>query len=69
MEKEVIVINEPNEICKYLKEGTLLNVKGKVLEVKKDIRKVGCNFCALDDNEPSEYCAFCGDFHFIEITL
>lgn len=70
MEKEVIIINEPNEIAKDFEEGTLLNVEGKALKVEKDTcYESGCNFCALDDNEPSEYCAFCGDFHFIEITL
>lgn len=73
MEKEVIVINEPYEIGKDFKEGTLLNVKGKVLKVEKDTcNESGCNVCALDDYEElDEYCAcaFCGDCHFIEITL
>lgn len=31
MAKEVIVINEPDEIAKDFEEGTLLNVEGKVL--------------------------------------
>ena len=70
MEKEVIVINEPNEIAKDFEEGTLLNVEGKVLRVKNDTRnESGCNVCALDAEELGEYCAcaFCGDCHFIEI--
>lgn len=46
MEKEVIVINEPNEIAKDFEEGTLLNVEGKVLRVKNDTRnESGCNVC------------------------
>lgn len=70
MEKEVIVINEPDEIAKDFEEGTLLNVEGKVLEVKKDtLYESGCNFCALDSEELGEYCAcaFCGGCQFIEI--
>lgn len=70
MEKEVIVINEPNEIAKDFEEGTLLNVEGKVLKVEKDTcYESGCNVCALDKEELGEYCAcaFCSDCHFIEI--
>lgn len=70
MAKEVIVINEPDEIAKDFEEGTLLNVEGKVLRVKNDTRnESGCNVCALDAEELGEYCAcaFCGDCHFIEI--
>lgn len=70
MEKEVIVINEPDEIAKDFEEGTLLNVEGKVLKVKNDTcDESGCNVCALDKEELGEYCscAFCGGCHFIEI--
>ena len=70
MAKEVIVINEPDEIAKDFEEGTLLNVEGKVLKVKNDTcDESGCNVCALDAEELGEYCAcaLCGDFHFIEI--
>lgn len=70
MGKEVIVINEPDEIAKDFEEGTLLNVEGKVLRVKNDTRnESGCNVCALDAEALGEYCAcaFCGDCHFIEI--
>lgn len=72
MAKEVIVINEPDEIAKDFEEGTLLNVEGKVLKVKNDTRnESGCNVCALDKEEPNGYCAcaFCAECHFIEITL
>lgn len=70
MEKEVIIINEPNEIAKDFEEGTLLNVEGKVLKVEKDtFYESGCNVCALDKEELGEYCvcAFCAECHFIEI--
>ena len=70
MGKEVIVINEPDEIAKDFEEGTLLNVEGKVLRVKNDTRnESGCNVCALDDDELGEYCAcaFCGGSHFEKI--
>lgn len=70
MAKEVIVINEPDEISKYFEEGTLLNVEGKILKVKNDTcNESGCNVCALDAEELGEYCAcaFCADCHFIEI--
>jgi hypothetical protein len=70
MEKEVIVINEPDEIAKGFEEGTLLNVEGKVLKVKNDTcDESGCNVCALDKEELGEYCAcaFCAECHFIEI--
>lgn len=56
MAKEVIVINEPDEIAKDFEEGTLLNVEGKVLRVKNDTRnESGCNVCALDAEELGEY--------------
>lgn len=70
MAKEVIVINEPDEIAKGFEEGTLLNVEGKVLKVKNDTcDESGCNVCALDKEELVEYCAcaFCAECHFIEI--
>lgn len=70
MAKEVIVINEPNEIAKDFEEGTLLNVEGKVLKVKNDTcDESSCNVCALDKEELGEYCAcaLCGGCHFIDI--
>ena len=70
MAKEVIVINEPDEIAKDFEEGTLLNVEGKVLRVKNDTRnESGCNVCALDADELGEHCscAFCGGCHFEKI--
>jgi hypothetical protein len=70
MAKELIVINEPDEMGKYFEDGTLLNVEGKVLRVKDDTRdESGCDVCALDAEELGEYCAcaFCADCHFIEI--
>lgn len=72
MAKEVIVINEPDEIAKDFEEGTLLNVEGKVLKVEEDTRdESGCVVCAIDKEELGEYCAcaFCAECHFIEITL
>ena len=72
MAKEVIVINEPDEIAKDFEEGTLLNVEGKVLKVEKDTRdESGCDVCVLDKEELGEYCAcaLCAECHFIEITL
>lgn len=73
MEKEVIVINEPNEIEKYFEEGTILNIEGKVLKVEKDTcNESGCNVCALDHYEELDgycLCAFCAECHFVEITL
>lgn len=70
MAKEVIVINEPNEMGKDFEEGTILNVEGKVLKVEKDTRdESGCDVCVLDKEELGEYCAcaFCAECHFIEI--
>lgn len=71
MEKEVIVINEPDEIARDFEEGTLLNVEGKVLKVENDTNESCCNVCALDAEELNGYCAcaFCVECHFIEITL
>ena len=72
MAKEVIVINEPDEIAKDFEEGTLLNVEGKVLKVEEDTRdESGCVVCALDKEELGEYCAcaFCAECHFIEMPL
>lgn len=71
MAKEVIVINEPDEMRKYFEEGALLNVEGKVLKVENDTRnESGCNVCALDAEELGEYCvcAFCIGCHFRDIT-
>ena len=73
MEKEVIVINEPEYLeAREFEEGTLLNVEGKVLKVEKDTcYESGCDICALDKEELGEYCAcaFCAECHFVEITL
>lgn len=72
MAKEVIVINEPNEIAKDFEEGTLLKIEGKVFKVEKDTRdESGCDVCVLDKEELGEYCAcaLCAECHFIEITL
>lgn len=72
MAKEVIVINEPDEMGKDFEEGTILNVEGKVLKVEKDTRdESGCDVCVLDKEELGEYCAcaLCAECHFIEITL
>ena len=78
MGKEVIVINEPDEIAKDFEEGTLLQIAGKVFKVEEDsLHTSGCNECAFcDDIQLIEYCssARCiGDTiydsgcHFIEI--
>lgn len=72
MAKEIIVINEPDEMGKDFEEGTILNVEGKVLKVEKDTRdESGCDVCVLDKEELGEYCAcaLCAECHFIEITL
>ena len=70
MAKEVIVINEPNEMRKYFEEGTLLNVEGKVLKVENDTNESDCILCALDNEELGEYCVceFCAGCHYREIT-
>lgn len=78
MAKEVIVINEPDEMGKYFEEGALLHIEGKVFKVEEDsLYTSGCNECALcDDIQLKEYCSFAsciGDgiddsgYHFIEI--
>lgn len=36
MAKEIIVINEPDEIAKDFEEGTLLNINGRLLKVVLD---------------------------------
>lgn len=72
MAKEVIVINEPDEMGKDFEECTILNVEGKVLKVEKDTRdECGCDVCVLNKEELGEYCAcaICAECHFIEITL
>lgn len=71
MAKELIVINEPDEMGKYFEDGTLLNVEGKVLRVKDDTPdESGCDVCALAAEELGAYCAwaFCAECQFIEIT-
>lgn len=74
MAKEVITINEPNEICKDFVVCTLLNVNGRLLKVVQDDdepAQPSCDVCVLDKEELGEYCAcaFCDECHFIEITL
>lgn len=72
MAKEVIVINEPNEIAKDFEEGTLLNVNGRLLKVVSDdvpAQQNTCDICALDTKGLTEFypCARCSDIHFKEI--
>lgn len=73
MAKEVIVINEPNEIAKDFEEGTLLNDNGRLLKVVSDddvpAQQNTCDICALDTKGLTEFClcARCSDIHFIEI--
>ena len=60
MAKEVIAINEPNEICKDFEEGTLLRIEGKVFKVEEDsLHDSGCNECSFcGDIQLKEYCSF-----------
>lgn len=78
MAKEVIVINEPEEMGKNFEEGTLLLIEGKAFKVEEDsLCTSGCKECAFcDDVKMKEYCSFAsciGDgiddsgCHFIEI--
>lgn len=71
MAKEVITINEPEDLEEIeFEEGSLLRVEGKVLEVVKDsISAYGCDACTLDAEELGEYCtcAFCTGYHFEKI--
>lgn len=72
MAKEVITINEPNEICKDFVVGTLLNVNGRLLKVVYDDDEPAlpsCDVCALDTEGLKEFCpcARCSDIHFKEI--
>lgn len=71
MAKEVITINEPEDLeGKEFKEGSLLRVEGKVLEVVKDSDSAyGCGVCTLDAEEFDEYCAcvLCPGCYFKEI--
>lgn len=73
MAKEVITINEPNEICKDFVVGTLLNVNGTLLKVVQDdddpAQPKPCDVCALDTEVLKEFCpcARCSDIHFLEI--
>ena len=72
MAKEVITINEPNEICKDFVVGTLLNVNGRLLKVVQDDdepAQSSCDVCALDTEGLTEFCpcARCSDIHFKEI--
>lgn len=73
MEKEVIVINKPDEIAKDFEEGTLLNVNGRLLKVVSDddvpAQQNTCDICALDTKGLTEFChcARCSDIHFKEI--
>lgn len=57
MAKEIIVINEPDEMGKDFEEGTLLNVNGRLLKVVLDDdvpkQQNACDICALDTNNSS----------------
>lgn len=71
MAKEVITINEPEDLeGRKFEEGSLLRVEGKVLEVVKDsVSAYGCDVCTLDAEELGEYCtcALCPGYHFEKI--
>lgn len=79
MAKEVIVINEPDEMEKHFEEGTLLQIEGKVIKVEEDsLYTSGCKECAFcDDMKMKEYCSFAScmgsdgiddpGYHFVEI--
>lgn len=61
MEKEVIVINEPEDLeGREFEEGSLLKVEGNVLEVAESPIASGCNGCAFDTEVMGEYCR-CAD--------
>lgn len=73
MAKEVIAINEPEEMGKDFVAGTLLNVNGRLLKVVSDddvpALQNTCDICALDTKGLTEFCpcAGCSDIHFKEI--
>ena len=71
MAKEVIVINEPEDLeGREFEEGSLLRVEGKVLEVVKDsVSTCDCDACTLGAEELGEYCtcALCTGYHFEKI--
>ena len=71
MAKEVIVINEPEDLeGRVFEEGSLLRVEGKVLAVVGDSSFAsGCDICALDAEELGEYCAcaICAGCYFLKI--
>lgn len=70
MAKEVIVINEPEDLeGRKFKEGSLLRVEGKVLEVVESPVSSGCDGCAFDTYVMGEYCryAVCSRSYFKEI--
>lgn len=72
MAKEVITINEPNEIRKDFVVGTLLNVNGRLLKVVQDDdepAQPSCDVCALDTEGLKEFCpcARYSDIYFKEI--
>ena len=57
MEKEVIVINEPEYLeAREFEEGSLIQVEGKIIEVEKTPIGSGCYECAFKDN--NEYCRY-----------
>ena len=76
MAKEVIVINEPKDLNRFLKVGTLLQIEGKVIKVEEDVIGSSCSLCAFNDGRRLEkYCdsancfsnGFDSGCHFIEI--
>lgn len=79
MAKEMIVINEPEDLYKLsaLEAGTLLQIEGKVIKVKKDsLYLSGCKVCILNaDIRLEKYCVFANCLsngkgsgcHFVEV--
>ena len=76
MAKEVIVINEPKDLNRFFKVGTLLQIEGKVIKVEEDVIGSSCSLCAFNDGRRLEkYCdsancfsnGFDSGCHFIEI--
>lgn len=69
-QKKVIVINEPEELeGREFEEGSLLKVKGKIIEVVESPIDSGCKGCAFDTEMMGKYCgcAVCSKSFFKEI--
>lgn len=56
MAKEVITINKPEDLNRAFEEGTLLQIKGKIVKVEKTPIGSGCFECAFKEDEMIEYC-------------